>query len=301
MPTVYKRCMSQSANPPLTDPILYEVADGIATITMNRPDRGNVYNWDMAESMIDAFDRADRDQDVRVLIVTGAGKYFCVGMDIDAFGDLGDDDREKIGGYTRDGGGMFALRVLQMRKPVIMAMNGSAAGIGMTMTLGADVRIAAEEAKFAFPFTRRSIAPEACSSWILPRIVGITQALEWVATGRTFRAQEGKDGRLFSYVVPAAEVLNKAHEIALEIAQNTSPLSVAASRQMLWRALEMDSPVDGHRQESEAIFKLVRGPDGLEGAKAFKEKRSPKFTSSVQEDYPFDWPIWPEMPDDITN
>ncbi|MEO6956075.1 MAG: enoyl-CoA hydratase-related protein [Antricoccus sp.] len=293
--------MSDSVNTTSAHPVRYEVTDGIATITMDRPDRGNVYNWDMAEAMIEAFDRADADQSVRVLIVTGAGKYFCVGMDIDAFGDLGDDDRAKIGGYTRDGGGMFALRILQMRKPVIMAMNGSAAGIGMTMTLGADVRIAAAEGKFAFPFTRRSIAPEACSSWILPRIVGITQALEWVATGRTFRAQEGKDGRLFSYVVPAAEVMGKAREIAAEIVQNTSPLSVAASRQMLWRALEMDSPVDAHRQESEAIFKLVRGPDGVEGAQAFKEKRSPQFTSSVQKDYPFDWPTWPELPDDITN
>lgn len=280
--------------------IKYEIADRIATITMNRPDRGNVYNWDMAEEMVDALTVADEDEEVRAVIITGAGKYFCVGMDIDAFGDLSQTDRAQIGGFTRDGGGMLALRVLGMYKPVIMAINGSAAGIGMTMTLGADVRIATEEGKFAFPFTRRTIAPEACSSWILPRIVGITQALEWISTGRTFRAPEGKEGGLFSYVVPADQVIPKAREIAKEIVDNTSPVSVAASRQMLWRALGFTSPWDAHRQESEAVMRLVSGPDGLEGAAAFKEKRPPVFTSTIKSDYPFKWERWPETPDDLS-
>ena len=280
--------------------VTYDVADRVATITLNRPDRGNVYNWDMAEDTIRALDMADEDENVRAVIVTGAGKYFCVGMDIDAFGDLGETDRAQISGFTRDGGGMVALRVLSLYKPVIMAINGSAAGIGMTMTLGADVRIATEDGKFAFPFTRRTIVPEACSSWILPRIVGITQALEWISTGRTFRAAEGKEGGLFSYVVPADQVLPKAREIAKEIVDNTSPVSVAASRQMLWRALGFNSPWDGHRQESEGVQRLVGGPDGLEGAQAFKEKRTPVFTSTIKNDYPFTWERWPEAPKDLS-
>lgn len=281
------------------DLVLYDVADRVATITMNRPERGNVYNWDLADAVNQALERADDDEEVRVVIVTGAGKYFCVGMDIEAFGDLGNETSETIGGWTRDGGGTTALQILRMRKPVIMAMNGSAAGIGVTMTLGADVRIAAEGAKYAMPFTRRAIAPEACSSWLLPRIVGITQALEWVMTGRTFTAEDGKEGGLFNYVVPRDAVLAKAKEIAAEIVENTSPISVAAARQMLWRALGFDSPWDGHRQESEAIIRLVGGPDGAEGALAFKEKREAQFRSTLAEDYEFEWPRWPETPDDV--
>lgn len=281
------------------DLVLYEVTDRVATLTMNRPDRGNVYNWDLADALNKALEKADADDEVRVVIVTGAGKYFCVGMDINAFGDLGNETSETIGGWTRDGGGTTALQILRMVKPVIMAMNGSAAGIGMTMTLGADIRIAAEGGKYAMPFTRRAIAPEACSTWILPRIVGITQALEWVMTGRTFSAQEGKDGRLFSYVVPADQVLAKARELAADIVENTSPISVAASRQMLWRGLGFDSPWDGHRQESEAIIRLVDGPDGTEGAQAFKEKREAVFASTIADDYEFEWPRWPEQPADV--
>lgn len=281
------------------DLVRYEVSDRIATLTMNRPDRGNVYNWDLADAMNKALERADADDEVRVVIVTGAGKYFCVGMDIEAFGDLGNETSETIGGWTRDGGGTTGLQVLRMLKPVIMAMNGSAAGIGVTMTFGADIRIAAEGAKYAMPFTRRAIAPEACSSWLLPRIVGITQALEWMMTGRTFTAQEGKEGRLFSHVVPADRVLAKARELAADIVENTSPISVAATRQMLWRGLGFDSPWDGHRQESEAIIRLVQGPDGTEGAKAFKEKREAEFRSTLAEDYSFEWPRWPEPPADL--
>lgn len=281
------------------DLVLYDVSDRVATLTMNRPDRGNVYNWDLADALNKALEKADADDEVRVVIITGAGKYFCVGMDINAFGDLGNETAETIGGWTRDGGGTTALQILRMAKPVIMAMNGSAAGIGVTMTLGADIRIAAEGAKYAMPFTRRAIAPEACSTWILPRIVGITQALEWVMTGRTFTAQEGKDGRLFSYVVPADQVLAKAKELAADIVENTSPISVAASRQMLWRGLGFDSPWDGHRQESEAIIRLVDGPDGKEGAAAFKEKRDVEFRSTIADDYQFEWPRWPEQPEDV--
>lgn len=281
------------------DLVLYDVSDRVATLTMHRPDRGNVYNWDLADALNKALEKADADDEVRVVIITGAGKYFCVGMDINAFGDLGNETAETIGGWTRDGGGTTALQILRMAKPVIMAMNGSAAGIGVTMTLGADIRIAAEGAKYAMPFTRRAIAPEACSTWILPRIVGITQALEWVMTGRTFTAQEGKDGRLFSYVVPADQVLAKAKELAADIVENTSPISVAASRQMLWRGLGFDSPWDGHRQESEAIIRLVDGPDGKEGAAAFKEKRDVEFRSTIADDYQFEWPRWPEQPEDV--
>lgn len=277
----------------------YDVADRIATITLSRPERGNAYNWRMAEEMCAALDAADSDDDVRVVILTGSGRHFCVGMDIEAFGDLGDSDRATIGGFTRDGGGMAELRMLRMLKPVVVAFNGAAAGIGATMTLAADVRIAAEGAKFAFPFTRRSITPEACSSWILPRIVGISQALEWVMTGRTFLADEALTGRLISRVVPGDQLMDTALEIARDIADNTSPIAVAASRQMLWRALGYDSPWDGHRQESEAVIRLVQGPDGREGAQAFLDKRPPTFPSKISVDYPFDWPRWPEEPLDL--
>lgn len=285
--------MSAEAEPTVT----YRVADQVATITLSRPDKGNAYTWQMSEELVAALDQADTDDEVRVVVLTGSGRHFCVGMDITVFGDLGaGTERATVDGWTRDGGGIAELRLLSLLKPVIVAFNGAAAGIGATVTLGADVRIAAEGVRFAFPFTRRSIGPEACSTWVLPRIVGISQALEWVLTGRTFGTDEALRGGLISRVVPADELMGTAYAIAQEIVQNTSPMAVAVSRQILWRGLGFDSPWAAHREESEALVRMIAGPDGREGAQAFLEKRPPRFPSKVSADFPSEWTRWPERP-----
>jgi enoyl-CoA hydratase/carnithine racemase len=280
----------------------YAVADGIATITLDRPERLNAFTLVMRGELIDAFDRADADDDVRVVVVTGRGRAFCAGADLerggatfdhrsvkDMFG--GEDTFED--GAPRDGGGTVALRIARSLKPVIGAINGPAVGVGVTMTLPMDVRLAAESARFGFVFTRRGIVTEAASSWFLPRIVGISQAMEWAATGRVFDADEALRGRLVSHVHPAGELLDAAYALAAEIAANTSAVAVAAVRRLMWSGLGAPSPWDAHRADSRLMYALGSAPDAAEGVTSFLEKRPAEFPMKVSRDLPPEVPDWP--------
>ncbi|NKQ52699.1 crotonase/enoyl-CoA hydratase family protein [Amycolatopsis sp. K13G38] len=285
--------------------ISYEVADGIATITLNRPQRLNAFTTTMARELIAAFDEVDADDDVRVVVMTGAGRGFCAGADLGGGADTFNAGRrpelegaETIDGVPRDGGGTVSLRIAACTKPVIGAYNGPAVGVGVTMTLPMDIRIAAESAKFGFVFARRGIVPEAASTWFLPRVVGISQAMEWVATGRVFGPEEARAGGLVSRVVPDAELLPTAYGIAREIAENTSAVSVAVARQMLWGMLGSATPWAAHRYDSQAMFEVGRGADAAEGVAAFLEKRAAVFPGRVSKDFPPSVPRWPVRPDD---
>ncbi|MFD1934167.1 MULTISPECIES: crotonase/enoyl-CoA hydratase family protein [Nonomuraea] len=278
--------------------IEYGVADGIATLTLNRPERLNAFTLTMRRELIEAFDLADTDDAVRAVVVTGAGRAFCAGADLagggDTFTRAGDhEDQENIDGVPRDGGGTVALRIAASLKPVIGAVNGPAVGVGVTMTLPMDVRIAADTAKFGFVFARRGIVTEAASSWFLPRIVGISQAMEWAATGRVFSAAEALEGRLVSKVHPAGELLPAAYALAREIADNTSGVSVAAIRRLMWSGLSAISPWEAHAADSRLMLDLGRGADAIEGVTSFLEKRPARFTMKVSE---VDVPFWPENP-----
>jgi enoyl-CoA hydratase/carnithine racemase len=288
--------------------IRYGVADGVATITLHRPDRLNAFTTTMARELVAVFDATDADDSVRVVLMTGSGRGFCAGADLGPGGgtfDVTDTSRaaeragsETVGGVPRDWGGVVSLRIAASRKPVIVAINGPAVGIGVTMTLPADVRISGESARFGFVFARRGLVPEAASSWFLPRIVGISQAMEWVATGRVFDAAEALAGRLVSRVVPDADLLPAARALAAEIVENTSAVSVGLSRQMLWSMLGAGSPWDAHRLDSRAIFRLGQSPDVIEGVTSFLEKRPPKFPGQVG-DFADVVPAWPVRPENI--
>lgn len=291
--------------------IEYAVADGIATITLDRPDRLNAFTPVMARELVAAFDASDADDDVRAVIVTGRGRGFCAGADLGRGGATFDATDERriadradvgtIGGVTRDGGGTVSLRIAASRKPVIGAVNGPAVGVGATMTLPMDIRFAAASARFGFVFARRGLVPEAASSWFLPRIVGISQAMEWAATGRVFGADEALAGRLVSRVVPDEDLLDTARGVAREIADNTSAVSVAASRQMLWSMLGAQSPWEAHRMDSRAIHHLGQGADVAEGVAAFLEKRPAAFPDTVSADYPSGIvPPWPARPGEMS-
>jgi enoyl-CoA hydratase/carnithine racemase len=267
--------------------IRYEVADHLLTITLDRPQRLNAYTPTMQRELLEAFDRADADDDVRAIIVTGAGRGFCAGADLEAGGSTFDWRGRQTGDeIPRDGGGRLTLRIFDCTKPVIAAINGPAVGVGITMTLPMDVRMAAEGARLGFVFTRRGIVPEACSSWFLPRIVGISQAMEWAASGRVFDADEGVAGGLVRSVHPADEVLPAARALAGEIAQNAAPVSVALSRRMLWTMLGADHPMDAHRADSRAMFARGQSADAREGVTSFLEKRDPQFTDRVSDGLP---------------
>ena len=286
--------------------IRYEVADRVATITLHRPERLNAFTATMARELVAAFDATDADEDVRVVLLTGAGRGFCAGADLGRGGktfDATDETRAAeradfgtVGGAPRDGGGIVSLRIAGSTKPVVVAFNGPAVGVGATMSLPADVRIAGESARFGFVFARRGLVPEAASSWFLPRIVGISQAMEWVATGRVFDAAEALAGGLVSRVVPDAELLATARALAAEIVENTSGVSVALARRMLWSMLGAATPWEAHRVDSNAILRLGRGADAAEGVTSFLEKRPPEFPGKVAEhlDVVADWPVRPE-------
>jgi enoyl-CoA hydratase/carnithine racemase len=267
--------------------IRYEVADHVLTVTLNRPDRLNAFTPTMGRELIEAFDRADADDDVRAIIVTGEGRAFCAGADLAGGGDTFDwRDRQEAEEIPRDGGGRIALRIYESTKPVIAAINGPAVGVGITMTLPMDIRLAAEGAKIGFVFTRRGIVPEACSSWFLPRVVGISQAMEWVATGRVFSAEEARSGGLVRSVHPEGELLGAAHALAREIADNTAPVSVALARRLLWTMLGADHPMEAHRADSRAMFARGQSGDAREGVTSFLEKREAQFTDRVSDGLP---------------
>jgi enoyl-CoA hydratase/carnithine racemase len=277
----------------------YEVTDGVATVTLDRPRALNALTATMLRELTEAIDGADADDAVRVVIVTGAGRAFCAGADLSAGGRTFDGaarGRPVRPDEHRDGGGTFALRVFNSRKPVIAAINGPAVGFGVTMTLPMDVRIASSTARIGFVFTRRGVVPEACSTWFLPRLVGISQAAEWVYTGRVFDAEEARRGGLVSRVVEPEALLPTARELALEIARNTSAVSVALARQMLWRMLGAAHPMEAHRIDSEAMFYTGRSADAYEGVSAFLEKRPARFALRPSADMPPFYPWWTEPP-----
>jgi enoyl-CoA hydratase/carnithine racemase len=268
--------------------IRYEVADHVLTITLDRPDRLNAFTPTMARELIEAFDRSDADDEVRAVVVTGAGRGFCAGADLGGGGgtfDWRDRDGGDVG-VPRDGGGQVTLRIFDSLKPVIAAINGPAVGVGITMTLPMDVRIAATGAKIGFVFARRGIVPEACSSWFLPRLVGISQAMEWVATGRVFPAEEALAGGLVRSVHPADEVLGVAQELAGEIASEAAPVSVALARRLMWTMLGASHPMEAHRADSRAMFSRGRSSDAFEGVTSFLEKRPAEFSDRVSDGLP---------------
>jgi enoyl-CoA hydratase/carnithine racemase len=277
--------------------ILYDVEDGILTITLNRPDALNSFTNDMMLEMIDACDRADADDSVRAIIVTGAGRGFCAGADLSRGGATFDsskrDDRKKDG-VNRDGGGRLTLRLYELTKPIIAAVNGAAVGVGVTMTLAMDIRIASTAAKFGFVFARRGIVPEACSSYFLPRVVGISKALEWCYSGRVFPAQEALDGGLLRSLHEPEDLLSAARAIAEDIRDNTAPVSVALTRHMMWKMLGADHPMEAHKIDSRGIHYRGRSEDSKEGVMAFLEKRDAQFPNTVSSDLPEFYPWWDE-------
>jgi enoyl-CoA hydratase/carnithine racemase len=273
--------------------LLYEVDQGVATITLNRPDRLNAFNNVMRGELLDLFDQIDADDEVRAVIVTGAGRGFCAGADLEAGGDTFDAAAKGRDPNVpnRDGGGLVSLRIFRLTKPIIAAINGPAVGVGVTMTLPMDVRLAGESARIGFVFARRGIVPEACSSWFLPRVVGISQAAQWCYSGRVFDAAEAGRGGLVD-VVPDDDLLARANEIASDIAINAAPVSVALTRQMLWRGLTFDHPMDAHRADSRAIQGLGRLADAREGVTSFLEKRDPEWSLRPSTDTPDAFPWW---------
>jgi len=285
--------------------ILYDKSERIATITLNRPEQLNAFTTRMGNEIADALSKADADDDVRVVIVTGAGRGFCAGADLspEGLGEITEITADKSG--TGAGGttapmadplSIIPLTVYNFKKPVIAAINGAAVGAGITMTLGMDIRLIAENAKIGFVFVRRGLVPEAASSWFLPRIVGISKAIDWVLTGKMITAQEALENRLATEVLPPESVLPRAREIALDIAQNTSAVSVALSRQMLWKMLGADHPRKAIAIDSKAIAWAFRQADTEEGVKSFLEKRPPNFTMKPSSDMPDFYPWWTEEP-----
>jgi enoyl-CoA hydratase/carnithine racemase len=289
--------MPDSTHPNYSE-ILYDVDGPVLTITLNRPEKLNAFTFTMMKELLDAFDQADADDDVRAVIITGAGRGFCAGADL-AAGDDTFDYRDSSGAEARledarDGGGLVTLRIFESKKPVIAAVNGPAVGVGVTMTLAMDVRMASDQARFGFVFARRGLVPEAASSWFLPRVVGIGQAMEWVMTGRVFPANEALAGRLVRSVHPPDELLPAARALALEVAENTSPTSVALSRQMLWRMLGADHPMEAHKVDSRVIWERGRTADAREGVTSFLEKRPAEFPMKVSSDMGSFFPWWQE-------
>lgn len=287
--------------------IEYSVSEQIATITLNRPEKLNVFTIKMLHEIVGAFDKSDADDDVRAVIFTGSGRAFCAGADLSSGGDTFSRGGSDIGSVSRvprvspeaslsrvlrDGGGLVSLRIFNSKKPVIGAINGPAVGVGVTMTLPMDIRLASSTAKFGFVFTRRGIVPEACSSWFLPRIVGISRATEWVFTGRMISPEEAQEAGLVRSVHAPDELISAARAIAKNIANNTAPVSVALSRQMLWRMLGASHPMDAHRVESRAMMERGNSADAREGVMSFLEKRPADFSMTVSNDFPDIFPEW---------
>ena len=285
--------------------ILYEVAENILTLSLNRPDQLNAFTVEMAEELIEAFNRASDDDEVRVIVVTGKGRAFCAGMDLSEAGNVFGldesltptmedmhsrlDDPEIVSG-VRDTGGLVTLAIYDCNKPVIAAINGAAVGIGATMTCAMDIRLASEHARIGFVFNKIGITPEACSSWFLPRIVGISQALEWTYTADILSAEEALAGRYVKAVVPAEQLLEEAYAIARKIASH-SPVAIALSRHMMYRNAAQAHPLEAHKVDSLAIF-YTSQTSGKEGVSSFREKRKATFSDKTSTDMPPFYPWW---------
>ncbi len=275
--------------------IRYEVSERILTVTLNRPEKMNTFTPRMREELIDALGAADADDDIRVVLVTGEGRAFCAGADFERGGetfDYGSRDVEDTLETHRDNGGLVSLRIYDMKKPVIGAINGAAVGVGVTMTLPMDIRLASEDARFGFVFTRRGVVPEACSSWFLPRIVGMSKAMEWVITGRVFSPSEALSAGLVSKVVPHEELVPTAMGLALEIAENTSAVSVALARQLMLRMSAAEHPMEAHKIDSKCMYWMGGRKDAAEGIRSFLEKRKPMFSMKPGSDMPEFYPWW---------
>jgi enoyl-CoA hydratase/carnithine racemase len=277
----------------------YAVEDGILTLTLSRPDRMNAFNPTMRRELIAAFDAADTDDAVGAIIVTGDGKAFCAGADLGKGGDTFNRDKREdpdLAGTIRDGGGTVSLRIYDCKKPVIAAFNGAAVGVGVTMTLPMDFRLASTSAKFGLVFARRGITMEACSSWFLPRLVGMQQAAEWVHTGRIFSAEEALRGGLVRSLHAPEELLPAAYALAREIVDNTSAVAVTLNRQMMWRMLGAAHPMEAHKIDSRTLAYMGKSVDSKEGVESFMQKRPPKFEMSPSKDLPDFYPWWQEPP-----
>jgi enoyl-CoA hydratase/carnithine racemase len=278
--------------------IRYEVKGGIGLATLYRPDELNAFTPVMEAELVSVFREADQDDGLRVVVVTGAGRAFCAGADLSsggtAFDFLRQEGKEVPISEHRDSGGRLALAIFQCRKPVIAAINGHAVGIGITMTLPMDIRIAAKDAKIGFVFVRRGIVPDASSTWVLPRVVGVGKAAELMYTGRTFRAKEEARSGLFNDVLPGAQVLDKAMTVAREIAENAAPVSVALTKALIWHGLSEPDPQSVHLIDSKCIYWSGREKDAREGVQSFLEKRAPKFSLRPSSDMPPFYPWWKE-------
>ena len=277
-----------------------ELEDGIALLTLNRPEKLNAFNPLMNRELIAAFDLTDATDEVRAVIVTGAGRGFCAGADLAGGGSTFDFDNraaDPLGqrtesGVYRDGGGLVSLRIYESLKPVIAAVNGAAVGVGATMQLPMDIRLASTEARFGFVFARRGITPEACSSWFLPRLVGMQTALEWCYSGRVFNAQEALDRGLVRSLHAPDDLLPAARALAREIVDNAAPVSVALTRQLMWRMAGAEHPMIAHRADSRGIQARGASADSKEGVESFLQKRPPAFPDKVSDGLPDIWPGW---------
>jgi enoyl-CoA hydratase/carnithine racemase len=283
--------------------ISYEVVEHVATITLDRPDRLNAFTVRMQRELCAAIDEVDADPEVRAVVVTGRGRGFCSGADLSGGDATFENDSEVAAaggvvrepdGRHRDEGGLVALRFFSCTKPVIGAINGPAVGVGITMTLPFDVRLASSAARFGFVFARRGLVPEACSSWFLPRVVGISQAMEWCATGRVFGADDARDGGLVRSVHEPDDLLPAAYALAGDIVTSASPVSVTLTRAMLWRMLGEPHPMAAHRIDSALVDALGPGADVREGVLSFLQKRPPDFSNRVPRDLPVPYPWWDE-------
>ena len=295
---------------PEFETLRYEIEDQVLLLTMNRPERLNAFNSQMQREFLEALDHADTDDEIRVVIVTGEGRGFCAGADLSKGAETFDYDnqaeeakadrasnegrQEGSNAWLRDGGGLLSLRIYEFNKPIIAAINGPAVGVGVTMTLPMDIRIASTQARIGFVFSRRGIVPEACSSYFLPRVVGVSKALEWAYSGKVFDADEALRGGLIRSVHEPEDLLPTARAIASEIAENTSAISVTMIRHMMWRMLGADHPMEAHKVDSRGIFHLGRGADAREGVVSFLEKRPADFTMKTSEDLPEFFPWWDE-------
>lgn len=273
--------------------IIYDVDDSILTLTLNRPEKLNAFNVTMMNEMIDALDKADADDNVKAIIVTGAGRAFCAGADLARGGETFDHDAQG-GGMKRDGGGLLTLRIFECMKPIISACNGPAVGVGVTMQCAMDIRLASDNAKYGFVFAKRGIVPEACSSWFLPRIVGVSTALEWAYSGRIFEAGEALERRLVRSVHKPDDLLPAARDLAHEFAEQTSSVSNAMIRQMMWKMLGADHPMEAHKIDSRGVYFTGRSNDAKEGVQSFLEKRPAEFPGKVSTDMPEFFPWWDE-------
>lgn len=292
----------------MSESVLYNLQESVATITLNRPEQLNAYTREMGEALLAAIDRADADDQVRAIIFTGAGRAFCAGADLSAGSDsftgknLGagsslhnaDGSINYTSEEARDHGGLVSLRLYQCRKPLIAAINGPAAGVGITMTLPMDFRLASNTAKAGFVFSRRAIVPEAASSFFLPRLVGISKALEWCYSGKLYDAQTLFDGGLFRSIHAPEHLMDAAHALAHELTNEGAPVSIALIRQMLWRGMEFNHPIEAHKIDSRAVLWRGQSNDVKEGVNAFLEKRAARFTDQVSKDMPDFYPWWDE-------